>query len=279
VFHRFVPDDILLSFIDIALYCIDRRFLTRHKTLFLFISQDKPATTMEEKSHSDSKTARVAAALFFFICVPLALWDQSYVPQRIFVSLDPVATARTLLANEFIFRTSIATHLAGIVIFVLAIVLFSRVFAAVDKHLAQLMVGAAVVLLPVVFLLEVLHLTALLVLKSEPRPTFDLAQQQEAAYFLLRIYRNGIGPGIGKLFLGLSFIPFGMLVLRSTMAPRVIGILLIIGGIGYVMDCWIDILLQRPDYLMVRSYLKFTTLAYFFGFLWFLIMGVRNTER
>ena len=137
------------------------------------------------------------------------------------------------------------------------------------------MLVPALAQITIVFILEILHYTALMILKSEPRPTFDVAQQQEAAYFLLRMYSYGGGIGIGKLFIGLCFIPFGMLVFRSGFAPRIIGVLLIIGGVGYVADCCISILLQRADYLMVRSFLKYTTLAYILALLWFLIKGVR----
>jgi hypothetical protein len=233
---------------------------------------------MQATPDANSKTARLAAALFFCICIPLALWDQFYVPNKIFVAQDPVTTANNLLTHEFVFRTSILTHLAGILFFVYVIVLFSRIFEAVDNNLSRVMVGTVVALLPVVFLLEVLHLMALLVLKSEPRPTFDVSRQQEVAYFLLRIYRYGIGPGFGKLFLGLCFIPFGVLVVRSRFAPRIIGIFLVIGGVGYVLDCCFDILLQRADYFMIWSFLRFTTLAYLLAFLWFLIKGVRNVK-
>lgn len=233
---------------------------------------------MEATLNPNSKTARLAASLFFFLCIPLALWDQFYVPRKIFVPLDPVATANNLLSNEFIFRASIVTHLFGILIFALMIMLFYRLFRPVDKHLSRLMLVSILAQIPVVFVFEVFNFMALMILKSEARVTFDAAQQQEAAYFLLRMPRYAVGAGMGKLFLGLCFIPFGMLVLRSGLTPRIIGILLIIGGVGYLADCCIAVLLQRADYVMVRSYLMYTTLAYILALLWFLVKGVREKE-
>lgn len=233
---------------------------------------------MEVSLNSNRKTARLSASLFFFICIPLSLWDQFYIPRKIFVPQDPVATANNLLSNEFIFRTAIVSHLTGILIFGLMVLLFARVFRPVDEHLSRLMVVSVLAQIPIIFVLEVFNFTALMILKSETRPTFDITQQQEAAYFLLRVYRYGVGPGLGKLFFGLSFIPFGMLVLQSGFTPRIIGILLIIGGVGYVADCCLCILLQRADYLMVRSFLKYTTLAYILALLWFFIKGVRDPK-
>ena len=230
---------------------------------------------MEATLRSDSRTARLAAALFFFVCVPLALWDQSYVPAKIFVPQDPIATINNLLSNEFIFRISMVSHLTGFLIFVFMIILFHRIFMPVDKNLSRLMLFSVLAQIPVVFICEVFNYAALMVLKSPARSTFDVLHQQEVAYFLLRIPRYATGAGMGKLFLGLCFIPFGMLVFRSGFAPRIIGILLIIGGVGYVADCCIAILLQRPDYIWVRSFLMYTTVGYALALLWFLIKGIQ----
>jgi hypothetical protein len=158
------------------------------------------------------------------------------------------------------------------------VLLFHRIFRPVDKNLSRLMLISVLVQVPVVFVFEVFNFTALMILKSEPRSTFDVAQQQEAAYFLMRMPRYAVGAGMGKLFLGLCFIPFGMLVFRSGFAPRIIGILLIIGGVGYVADCCISILLQRTDYVMVRSFLMYTTVGYALALLWFLIKGVQEKK-
>ena len=64
-----------------------------------------------EPLHSNSKTARLAALLFFTVCVPLVTWGLSYVPSNIFVCQDATATANNLVSNEFLFRTGIVSHL------------------------------------------------------------------------------------------------------------------------------------------------------------------------
>lgn len=231
---------------------------------------------METHLQSNSKTARIAAGLFFALCIPLSMWDGMYVPGKIFVAQDPVATANNVLSNELMFRSAIVTHLAGILIFAFSMILFSRIIKPLDSNLSRLMTLLMSIVVTNVFILEVLNYSALMILKSEPRPSFDVAQQQEMAYLLMRIYRTGSGPGLGKLFFGLYFIPFGIVVLRFRLAPLIIGILLIIGGVGYVIDCCIAVLLQRPLYVLVRSYLIYTTLAYILALLWFLVKGVRE---
>ena len=237
---------------------------------------------MEEPPHRNllegkaaSRTARFAASLFFFVCVPLSLWE-SNVQSRMYVPQDPVSTANNLLSNEFIFRTAIVSHLVGFIVFFIMVFLFYTIFRQVHKHLSQLMLLLLLAMVPVVFVFEVFNYMALMILKSDTRPTFDVTQQQEAAFFLLRMPRVATGAGMGKLFLGLCFVPFGMMVFRSGFAPRIVGVLLIIGGVGYVVDCCIAILLQRADYVMVRPYLMSTTVCYALALLWFMIKGVRK---
>lgn len=228
-------------------------------------------------SQDANKITRWAAGSFFGACVPLAIWDQSYVPNKIFIPGDAATTASNLLSNEFIFRTSIFTHLLGIGIFVTVVLMFSHVFKPVDKNLSRVMALAIVPLLPVTFILELINFSALIIIKSADGAHAH-TQQQELAYTFMRMYRFGVGPGLGKLFIGLSFVPFGMLVVRSGFVPRIIGILLIVGGVGYLIDCSVSILLQRNDYIMVRSFLKYTTIAYVAALLWFLIKGVKIIE-
>lgn len=228
-----------------------------------------------EVSYQSSRTIRIATALFFFVCVPLSLWE-TRVQSKIFVPQDAVATAQNLLAHEFIFRTTLISHIIGTVVFILMVMLFYRIFRPVDNHLAKLMIIPILFQFPIVFILEAVNFTALMTLKSDARSTFDVLQQQEVAYFLLRLHRYTFGAD--KLVFGLGFIPLGLLVIRSGIAPRIIGLLILIGGVGYVMDTILYMLLQRVTYLTVQPLKLISSVLYSLGFLWFLVKGARHTN-
>lgn len=231
---------------------------------------------MVENIISHKRTARLAGSLFVFACVPLATWSQSYVSSRIFVSENPAATAANLLSNEFLFRTGIVSHLASVITFAFIILLLYRLFSPVDRHLSRLMMAPVLAQIAVFVVLEVLNITALMIVKSESSFTFDVAQKQELSFLLLRMHRFGISAA--QIFWGLCFIPLGMLVYRSGFTPRIFGTLLVISGIGYGIDCCTFILLQRPDYLMMRPFIRFTFLGFMLTMIWFLIKGVRSQK-
>jgi hypothetical protein len=246
-------------------------FLAIKKDLFLIESN---LNNMENTFESNRRTARLAGFLFICVCLPMAMWGESYVQSIIFVSRDPVATAANVLSKEFIFRASIISHIIGSFIFVYMVMLLYRLFRPVDKHLSRLMLVFVLAQVPIVFIVEVFNFAAVMILKSEARPTFDVVQQQEFSYLLLRLHNYGAGAT--KIFFGLCFIPFGMLVFRSGLMPRIFGFLLIISGIAYIADTVCYIVLQRPYYVMVHQIVRYTSAGYVLTLLWLLVKGVRE---
>ena len=78
---------------------------------------------MEQTIVSLKKTARLAGLLYLMLA--LASFNGiMYVPGKIIVRGDAIATANNILANEFLFRTGIAVHLISVTTFLfLALVL------------------------------------------------------------------------------------------------------------------------------------------------------------
>jgi hypothetical protein len=231
---------------------------------------------METHPETNRRNARIAGAIFLFVCIPLSMWGQMYVPSQIFVAQDPATTATNMLAKEFIFRTSIVVNMFGFMFFALMTLMFYKIFRPVDKQLALLMIIPVIAQVAVTFLLESLNFAALLIVKSEPRPGFDVAQQQESAYLLMRIYRAVMS--CDKFLLGLSIIPWGILVWRSGFTPRVFGVLLIISGIGYLADTATGILFDRSVVVVLRPVLRGAFVGYVLTMLWMVIKSVNEKK-
>lgn len=220
---------------------------------------------------------RLAGIIFICVCIPLAMWGIGYVPSKIFVAQDPAATSANLLSNEFIFRTSIISHLASTVFFVWMILLFHRALQGFNATVSQAMLIAACAQIPIVLITEAMRFGALMILESEPRAAFDLVQKQETVYVLLRIAKYGVG--IAQIFFGLCFIPLGILVIRSRVAPTIVGILVIVTGIGYVADCCTYVLLQRLDFAVVRPYIIYSFIGFPLAMFWFLVRGGKQNTN
>ena len=229
---------------------------------------------MESTRTTNSNSARLAAFLFLFVCLPTAIWSDMTVPSKIFVAQDASATANNVLENETLFRAAMVVRIGGYLVFVFMIMLFYRIFREVDSFLALLMLLPVIAQIPVVFMAEVFNYAALMTLKGNAPFEFEEARQHEISYYLMRWRHYITGPT--KFFLGLSFVPLGMLMLRSRLAPRLMGILVLISAAGYLVDSSCYFLLQRGDYLTVSPWLKSMFLGFMIALVWFLVKGVRD---
>lgn len=103
--------------------------------------------------------------------------------------------------------------------------------------------------------------------------TFELNQKQDISMLLLRIHRYGLATL--QIFWGLWLIPFGLLVYKSGFIPRILGVLLLINGAGYIVESLRFLLFQRSDYLIVRQFTFVTYFGELIMMLWLLIKGVK----
>jgi hypothetical protein len=83
-----------------------------------------------------------------------------------------------------------------------------------------------------------------------------------------------------EIFWGLWLLPFGLLVLRSRFLPRVLGILLMIGGVAYIVHSLTSLLLPGPRVVSFeRAIMLARGAAEFPIMLWLLISRCRRSAR
>jgi hypothetical protein len=230
---------------------------------------------MENNRYSLKGTARLAGLLGLVMGIPLP-FSLFYVPSKIIVSGDAAATAKNILDNEFLFRAGIVGHLFGATVFLLLVFVLYRLFKPVNENRAKLMVAFVVVQIPIVFLIETFNVSALMLLKGDILQAADPLQYQDLSMLLVRAGRYGIL--VLQIFWGLWLLPYGLLVYKSGFIPRILGVLLLINGIGYLIESLTFLLFQRSDYEFVR---QFTFVTYFGEaaiMLWYLIKGVKNNK-
>lgn len=224
-------------------------------------------------SESQCKAARVAGVLYLLMAVvaPIGLL---YVPGKLIVPGDATATADRLRASESLLRLGIGSELVHQAIAIFLVVALYRLFKAVnEKHAALMVILGALVSVPIVFL-NVLNEVAALILVSGAGflSVFERPQLDALAYLFLRLHEQGII--VASAFWGLWLFPLGMLVIRSGFIPRVLGVLLMLAGSGYLASSFTTLVLpQFADPVgQVATFLHFGELPFLF---WLLIWGMR----
>jgi hypothetical protein len=231
------------------------------------------------KQHIElKKQARFAGILYFLIGI-FGFFGIMYVPSQIEVIGDVEATFKNLLENEFLLRASIYAHLLNTVVFTMMVLVFYQMFSHINKYLALLMVAFVVVHIAFEFGAEVMNYTAILIAKGTFLESMELLQRQEWTYLFIRMGHYG-AVGLAIAFWGLWLIPLGILVYKSGFIPKIFGILLVAGGVAYIIDSTFFILFPGSG-IFFRSVILMVvfSVAEISFIFWLLIKGISNSTQ
>jgi hypothetical protein len=185
--------------------------------------------------NSTKKLARVAGFWYLMMAIagPLGL---IIVPAMVIESGDAAATAQNVLDHEALFRVGIISNFLCQLAFIWLVLALYRLLKDVNENHARLMVSLVLVSIPISFLNMLNPMAALLLLKNTDFLThFSLEERQSWAMMFLQFQEDGTT--IAAVFWGLWLLPFGWLTIKSSFLPRILGILLIVAGTGYVLHC------------------------------------------
>ena len=220
---------------------------------------------------SPNKTARIAGFLYL-IMFPLGLFGMMYVPSILIVPGDAATTANNIMASESLFRLSLVIGLIRQMFLLLLVLVLYKLLKPVNKNHALLMVILGLVGVPIAMLNELNQVAALLLSSGADYLTaFAPDQLQALVPLFFDLHEQGVF--IAQIFWGLWLFPLGYLVFKSGYIPRILGVLLIIGGFGYVIDCVTFFLI--PSFATISL---FTFWGEVLLPLWLLIKGV-NVEQ
>lgn len=224
--------------------------------------------------HPKVKQARIAWLLS--VAAAPVVYSQVYMPGKLIVPGDAVATARNILANENMFRLAVLAELWHGAVFIVLAMALHRLLAEVDRWLARLMVAFVVAMVTVSYMNAAYYLGALAFFRApDSLGGFDAAQRVGLGSMFLDMH--ALGTHVNEMFWGLWLIPFGVLVIRSRFIPRILGVLLIANGAAWMFSCVVWVMMpehgSRVFTLMMPLYM-----GEIWIFTYFLIKGV-NVSR
>ena len=222
----------------------------------------------------NKKTARLAGFvwLLMFIFGPIA----QIIRGKIFIIDDMVGTANNIMDNEFLFRVGFASDLIMMITFVILSLVLYKLLNTVNKNLATIMV-IFVILGTSINMINLLNeFTSLYLLSGEEYlNVFSDAQLQAKAMLSYDLYLHGYE--IANIFFALWLIPLGILVHKSYFLPKALGILLIAGGFGLLINVFVYFLI--PGYHSINIILLIPhSLGEALLLLWLLIKGINSSK-
>jgi hypothetical protein len=227
---------------------------------------------MMKDMNSTKKTARIAGFLYLLLALTGA-FSILYVPSTLIVFGDAAATAEKIASSQLLFRAGILSGVVSHVIFVLLVLVLYHLLREISRKQAMLMVIFVVIGVATGFVNTINQLGALIALSgADFLSAFEEPELDALAYLFIRLHSHGIQ--IIQIFWGLWLFPFGLLVYRSRFIPKILGVLLIIAGIGYLLGTITFLIL--PQYQSALSTLiTLLEMGELPIILWLLIVGVK----
>lgn len=186
--------------------------------------------------------------LFIFVS---GIFANFFVLENMMISGDPSATASNILSNFGQFKTGVFSFVVMVVFDVLLAWALYLIFKPVNQKISLLsswlrLVNGAIFAIALFTLFDVAQLLS-------GKGFLEVFQPDQLnAQVLLKLESFNSGWLIGLIFFGIHLLFLGYLIIRSGFVPKLIGLLLVIAGMGYLVDSFAQLFMSNyQDYASV----------------------------
>ena len=183
--------------------------------------------------NAPKRLARIAGVLYLLNGIASG-FAFAYVTGKVYVPGNAAATAASVVANAGLVRSGVVAELFQATIWVFLALTLYLLLKHVHQSAARTMVvlvvaGAAIVCLNEVFQFESVRVA------TGGSYVAALGAAGSSALVLLLLELHHYGFLIAQIFFGLWLVPLGYLAYKSGWFPRSLGVLLVVGGVCYLI--------------------------------------------
>ena len=188
---------------------------------------------------SQSGVSRIAG-IGYLVIIAAGIISHFAIRGSLIKAEDAEATAQNIIDAETLFRLSIAGDIVMLIFDVVVGIALFMLFRSISPGLMILATSFRIVHAAVYgATLLSLFIIVTLVSGAAELPSADAALVQNFADV------HAYGYSLALIFFALSLLTIGYLVVKSGAVPRIIGVLLVFAGVGYLVDSFARVLLTN----------------------------------
>jgi len=228
---------------------------------------------MERIAEASPRFKARMAGVFQLLEAITAACPGVFILDRLVVSGNAAATAANILGHERLLWLGFTSLLIGVMCHIAWALLMYELLKPVNRSVSLLAAFVILVGCAIQAITSLFYLAPLLILQGG-RSLSAFAPEQLQALALMFVKLNNYANDINLVFFGLWCILTGYLIFRSTFLPRILGVLLAIGGLGWVTYLYPPLAYHLfIPYIAAASALGEIPLEF-----WLIVMGV-NAQR
>jgi Domain of unknown function (DUF4386) len=224
------------------------------------------------------RTLARTAGLLYLVVALLGGFAEVYVRSSIVVGGDAVATADNIRDSATLFRFGFAADLVQATFFLMTAMVLYLLLRHVNESVARAMVVIVSVSVAIICLNMLNQFVALSIATGNGYTSVFGADGSDALAGLFAEMHSG-GYLIAQIFFGLWLLPLGYLVYRSGYFPKVIGMLLIAGCFGYLVDTFTHFLAPAVASSIEAIVVAPAAIGELGFVAWLLVRGVKDSAR
>src|SRR5213075_2635154 len=182
-------------------------------------------------------TPRVKARFtgaFYLLYVIAGIYAQAFVSDRLVVLRDAATTSANILANQSTYSLGLTVYLVEMAGQIATLVLFYQLLKPVSRTGAMLAAAFELTGCGIKIFSRLFYFAPLLVLGGDASYLSAFNKEQLDAIALLLLKINDNGAAIALAFFGFSTLLQGWLIYKSGFLPRWLGVIGMIGGLGWL---------------------------------------------
>ena len=215
--------------------------------------------------------ARITGALYL-LTILTGIFAQGFVSGSLVVDGDAAATATNILMHRSLFQLGFAVYLVEMACQIAITALFYDLLKPAGRSVSLVaaflgFAGCLIKTFSRLFFIAPLFIVG----GAHYLSVFSAEQLQALALLFLKV--NDHGAAIALVFFGFYALLTGCLIIRSTFLPRILGVLSILGGLG-----WLSFLYLPLGHLLFLYVVALALLGAGALIVWLLVFGV-NEQR
>lgn len=227
--------------------------------------------TQSIKESSPRLTARITGTLYL-ITILTGIFSAGYASGKLVVNGDAAATAANLLAHRGLLQLAFAVYLIEMACQVAITALFYVLLKPAGRSVSLVAAFLGLTASIIKTFSRVFFIAPLFILGgAHYLSVFSAEQLQALALLFLKV--NDRGAGIALVFFGFYAILTGYLIIKSTFLPRILGVLSVVGGLGWLTFLYPPLGGRLFVFLAIFAILGAGSLIF-----WLIVFGV-NEQR
>ena len=223
-------------------------------------------------------TARAAGFVYLAVIIT-GMFSLAYIPKKLIDWNNSSVTFNNITSSPSLFRFGIYSSVLCYVAFTFLPLVLYKLLRAVNESHARAMVILALLSVPLSFSNLQYKYAALTLIGKEPFLKYaSIEDLQSKLLFYLHQYNDGLL--LASVFWGLWLFPFGLLVYRSGLIPKFLGVLLMLGCAGYLINFSGNTLLENYTQTGIGKYMDMLpAIAEIGTCFWLLFFGLKTRRN